>query len=358
MPMAGLAPTVTAIDAAIANAANRTNHEETVMNGNASSSKLLRRLAAAFLLVSITGIAGAQGDYPSRAIRIIVPLPPGGIADALPRILADKLSARWGQPVIIENRPGAANNIGAEAAARSEPDGYTLLASPPGSLVISQHFYPKLGFDPASFVPVSVIGSVPIVLVANPKAPFSTLAELITFAKANPNKITFGSPGVGSSFQLMSEMLQSTAGIQLTHVPYQGMAPVMRDLLAGHIDMTIDNLGNALPQIKEGKLKALGVMSKARLPELPDVPALAETYPEFNFTEWFAVVAPPKTSPDVAEKLSQAIAEALRQADVTQRFGTFSITPLGTSQTETAAFLKQESERWRKVIATTGVKAP
>jgi tripartite-type tricarboxylate transporter receptor subunit TctC len=306
----------------------------------------------------MTGVAAAQGDYPSRTIKIIVPLPPGGVADALPRILADKLSARWGQSVIIENRPGAANNIGAEAAARSEPDGYTLLAAPAGSLVISQHFYPKLGFDPTSFVPVSVIGSLPIVLVANPKAPFSTLAEFIAFAKANPNKVTYGSPGVGSSFQLMSEMLQSTAGIHLTHVPYQGMAPVMRDLLAGHIDLTVDNLGNALPQLKVRKLKALGVVSKARLPELPDVPALAETFPEFNFTEWFAVVAPPRTPPEIAEKLSQAIAATLWQAEVAQKFGTFSVTPLGTSPAETAAFLKQESERWHKIIAATGVKAP
>jgi len=204
-------------------------------------------------------------------------------------------------------------------------------------------------------VPVSVIGHLPIVLIANPNAPFSSLQELIAFARANPNKVTYGSSGVGSAFQMMAEMLQATSGIRLTHIPYPGMAPAMRDLLAGHIDLTIDNLGNALPQIKSGKLKALSVAARTRLPELPDVPAVAEAFPDFIFSEWFAIVAPPKTPPHIVDGLSHDVAEALRLPDVMQRFREFSVTPTGSSPADSAAFLEQQREQWKKVLAVTGI---
>jgi tripartite-type tricarboxylate transporter receptor subunit TctC len=182
------------------------------------------------------------------------------------------------------------------------------------------------------------------------------LQELIVFAKANPDKTNYGSPGTGSSLHLIGEALQTAASIRLVHVPYKGMAPAMADLLAGHIGMTVDVLGNALPHIKAGRLKALGVASETRIPELPDVPTIAETFPGFIFTEWFALVAPPKTRPEIAAKLSQAIAETLRLPEVAQRFRDFSVTPLGTSPLETAAFLKKETERWRQFIASAGIK--
>ena len=218
-------------------------------------------LLAAACLTGGAGPAVAQGDYPNRPIKMVVPIPPGVTADLMPRIIADKLAARWGQPVIIENRPGAGLNLAAEVVAKSPPDGYTLLATPQGPLVTSQTLFPKLRFDPAAFVPVSVYAQQPFLLVANPKVPASTLQEFIAYAKANPGKIN-SAGGTGTALHLTAEMLAAAAGIHIVHVPYLGAAPAMTDLLAGHVDIMIDNLGNSLPLIREGKLKALGVASR------------------------------------------------------------------------------------------------
>lgn len=318
----------------------------------------LTRIAhiTAVLLTAAPDMSFAQAVYPSRTVKIVVPLPAGPVADVLPRMLAEKLSARWSQPVIVENRPGASLNIGAEAVARAEPDGYTLLATPPNPLVINQSFLPKLAFDPEAFVPVSIFAALPYVLVVNPKFPVSTLPELIAFAKANPGKINFASAGIGSGPHLTGEMLRLAASIQTVHVPYAGLGPAMTDLLAGHVDMLVDNLGNALPLIRAGKVKALGVASETRIAELPDVPAIAELFPGVHATAWFAIVAPPNTPAEIAEKISRDVADALRLPDVAQRFRDLSIKPVGTSPAETAAFLKQETERWRKVIVTGGIK--
>ena len=316
-------------------------------------------LVAAVLFAAAPAFAQktVPSDYPSRPIKIVVPLPPGPTADLMPRIIADKLTARWGHAVIIENRPGAASNLGAELVAKAPPDGYTLFATPSGPLVISQSFYPKLGFDPSAFVPVSIYAVQPYVLVVNPKVPAASLQELIAFAKANPDKINYASGGTGSSLHLTIEMLKAAAGIRLVHIPYQGVAPAHHDLLAGRVDMMVDNLGNSLPHIKIGKLRVLGVASESRIPELPDVPAVAEMFPGFYSMGVYAVVAPPKTPPEIAAKLSQAIAETLRLPDVAKRFRDLSIELTGTSPAETAAFLKAETERWRQVIVSAGIKS-
>jgi tripartite-type tricarboxylate transporter receptor subunit TctC len=319
---------------------------------------MVRRVVFAIAALILTPPAAlAQGDYPNRPIRIVVPLPPGANGDLMPRILAEKLSAKWGQPVIIENRPGAAQNLGAEVVARAEPDGYTLLATPQGPLVISQSFYPKLGFEPAAFVPVTVMAKLPYILVVNPKVPVNTLAEFIAYAKANPGKLNYASPGLGSGPHLTGEMLKLATGIQMTHVPYSGLAPAITDLLAGHVDTMFDNLGNSLPLVKEGRLKGLAVSSDTRIPELPDVPAIAETYPEVQSTSWFAIVAPPKTPPALAQKLSQAFVEILRMPDVDRRYREMTLTPVGGAPEEVAAFFKTETERWRNVIVKGGLKA-
>jgi tripartite-type tricarboxylate transporter receptor subunit TctC len=318
--------------------------------------KRLLAVSLATLMGSAAGPAIAQDNYPSRLVKIVVPAPPGTVLDSLPRFVADKLAALWKQPVIIENRPGAAQNIGAEAVAKAAPDGYTLLATPEGPLVISQFVFSNLGFDPSAFVPVSIFVSQPIVVVANRHVPYSSLQEMLSYAKANPGKASYGSPGTGSSLHLVAEMLQWSAGVRLLHVPYKGMAPAMADLLAGHIAMTVDVLGNVLPHIRSGKLKALAVASEKRTPELPDVPAIAETFPGFNFRSWFAVTAPPNTPPEIAAAISKAISETLRLPDVAQRFRELSVTPLGTSPAETAAFLQRERERWRHVATVTNVR--
>jgi len=310
----------------------------------------------AALLLTVSAEALAQTVYPNRLIKIVVPIPAGGAADTIPRIVAAKLAARWSQPVIIENRPGAGQTLGAEAVAKAVPDGYTLLAAPPAALVTSQHLYPKLGFDPSAFVPVTVIAEVAHVLVVHPKIQVSGVRELIAFAKANPDKLNYASSGNGGIPHLTLEKLKSLAGIRIVHVPYKGLALATTDLLAGHVDMIFDNLGNSLPYIKNGKLRALAVSSERRIPELPGVPAMSELFPGFVSTSWFAVVAPPKTPPEIADKLSQAIAETLRLPDVAKRLHDLSHTPVGGSPAETAAFLKREIERWHQVIVSAGIK--
>jgi tripartite-type tricarboxylate transporter receptor subunit TctC len=312
---------------------------------------------AAFSLNISNTAASAQTNYPSRTIRVIVPLPPGPVADLLPRIIGDKLSSKWGQAVVIENRPGAGSNIGADSVARAEGDGYTLLATPPAPLVIAQHFYPSLPFDPTKFVPVSVMVKLPAVLVVNPKVPASSFPELVAYAKANPDKLSYGSPGLGQTPQLAMVKLMAAAGIQFQHVPYQGMAPASRDLLAGHIDIMIDNLGNVMDYIKGGQLKLIATTSDARLPQFPDVPTVAETLPGVTHTDWLAVVAPQKTPPAIAMKLSQSIAEILKMPDVAQRLEILQLTAVGSTPAEAAKMIAQESERWRQVIAAAGLKA-
>jgi tripartite-type tricarboxylate transporter receptor subunit TctC len=331
--------------------------QETAMDGQTGGLRVFQFLASALLLATSSITSVAEGDYPNHTIKIVVPLPPGPFADALPRIIADKLSARWGQPVIIENRSGFGSNLGAELVANAAPDGYTLLATPQGPLVLSQHLYPKLGFDPTAFVPVTVMATLPYTLVVTPKLQASTLQELVALAKADPDRITFASPGIGSAPHLTAEMLISAAGIRMVHVPYKGLAPAMTDLLAGHVDVMFDNLANTLPQITSGKLKALAVSNEKRIQELPAVPAIAETYSGFYSAGWYAVVAPPKTPPAIAAKLSSAIAETLKLPDVAKKLSDYSAKPVGNSPEEAAAFFKQESERWRRVIVSAGIRA-
>jgi tripartite-type tricarboxylate transporter receptor subunit TctC len=306
------------------------------------------------LAAPATGVA--QSDYPNRPIKIIAPVAAGTVADAVPRIIADKLSARWQQAVVVENRPGGANNIGAEAAARAEPDGHTLLAAPPPALVINQSLYPRLAFDPAAFVPVTVLADQANVLVAHPKVPASNLRELLSYAKANPGKLTYGSSGVGTGLHLSMELLNMMAGTRTVHVQYRGLAPALTDLVAGHIDTMFDNIGTSAPLIAAGRLKGLGFGGERRSPKLPDLPAIAEMFPGFTSVTWFALVAPPKTPAGIASQLSLAINEVLKLPDVVQKFNALHATPVGGSPAETAAFFAQERHRWRSVIVSAGIK--
>ncbi len=317
-------------------------------------------IRAAMVLTALAADMGsaalAEAEYPTRTIRIVVPLPPGPVADVVPRIVAEKLAAKWGQPVIVENRPGAALNIGAETVAKAEPDGYTLLATPPAPLVVSQHLFSKLGFDPDAFVPVSVMARVPAVLVVNSNVPATNLPELIAYARANPGKLSYGSPGTGNTPQLAMEKLMVAAGIKLLHVPYQGLAPAMRDVLAGHVDMMIDNLGNVMQHIKDGRVKLIAATGKRRLAEFPDVATVSETLPGITHADWFAVVAPPKTRPEIAAKLSKGISEVLSLPDVAKRMSELYVEPVGSTPDETAGLIKRESARWQQVITMVGIK--
>src|SRR6266704_1316635 len=312
-------------------------------------------LAAAFGL-ALCASAHAQ-DYPARPIRIVVPYPAGGSADLLPRIFAEKLGAKWGQAVLVENRPGAGGNIGAEFVYKADPDGYTLFATAPGPLVVNQNLFRKLAFDPSQFVPVSVMAAIPNVLLVNPGVPARTVDELIAYATANPGKFNYASQGNGTTSHLTAELFKSMAGnLQITHVPYKGTAPALADLLGGQVDMMCDNLGVSLPHVKSGKLKALAVASRKRFAALPDVPALAETLPGFESQAWFGIVGPPKTPAAIADKVSSAVMEVLKLPDVQKRLADLSAEPMGLGPGETAAFMKQETERWGAVIRAAGVK--
>ena len=320
--------------------------------------RALRHVAPALMLFAMTvlaSLASAQ-TYPSRPIRIVVPLPPGSNGDLMPRILGQHLAQKLGQPVVIENRSGAAQNLGAEYVSRAEPDGYTLLATPQGPLVISPSFVPNLPFDPAQFVPITIMAKLPYILVVHPKLPVATFAEFIAYAKAHPGKLNAGTPGLGSSSHLTGEMLKLATNIQMTHVPYAGLAPALTDLLAGHTDVMIANLDSVLAQVQEGKLKGLAVTSETRAPELPQLPAIAETYPEVKATSWFAIVAPPKTPPAIAAKLSQAFADILRDPEIQRRWREMTLTPVGGTPEEIVAFFREETARWRKVIVAGGLK--
>ena len=288
--------------------------------------------------------------WPQKPIRIIVPNPPGGSADLMPRLIAEQLGVRLGQPTVIENRVGAAGNIGAEFVYNAEPDGYTLLAAPPPSLTINISLYPRLGYDSTKFMPVSVLATVPNVLMVHRSLPVTGVPELIAYAKANPGKLTFASQGSGSTAHLTGELFKLKAGVSLTHVPYKGDAPALTDLLAGRVDMMFGNPGAAAQNIRSGRLKVLAVTSKNRLPSFPGVPAMDEIVPGVVATTWFGVVAPPKTPREITQKLSENIAQILRQPEMVRRLAEFNAEPVGNTPDEMAAHMKEDMARWRAVI--------
>jgi len=313
---------------------------------------------AALALAAFAAIPwGAAADrYPQQSVKIIVPYPAGGSADALPRIVGDWLSRKWGQPVVIENRSGAGGNVGAEVVAAAPPDGYTLLGTAPAPLAINQNLYPKLAFDPAAFVPITVMARIPNALLVGRKATATSVAELIAYARANPGKLSYGSQGIGTTSHLTAELFKSMAAIEAVHVPYRGSAPALNGLLAGDIDFSFDNLGSAHGLISSGSIKVLALASAKRLPAFAQVPTVAETLPGFVSDTWFAIAAPPKTPPALAEAISHDIAAALQHPEVIARYATLSAEPGGDDPAATAAFIREETERWAKVIKAAGIK--
>jgi tripartite-type tricarboxylate transporter receptor subunit TctC len=325
----------------------------------AASTPWLRYLclaSAAFSLLAGSAASQAQ-DYPNRPVKIIVPFPAGGTADAVPRLVAEWLSRKWGQPVVIENPTGAAGNIGADMAYRADPDGYTLLSAPPPPLVINQNLYPNLSFDAAKFEPIIVIAQVPNSIIVNPgKISATSVPEFISYLKANPGKVTSATQGNGTTSHLTSEMLQLMAQVQVQHVPYRGTAPALQDLLSGNIDFMCDNLGVSLPLVEAGKLRLLGVATAKRMASLPNVPTIAETLPGFESVAWYAVVAPPNTPRAITEKINADINEALRQPELQDRLKKLSAEVVGGSVDETAKYLRDEVDRWNAVIKAAKIK--
>jgi tripartite-type tricarboxylate transporter receptor subunit TctC len=317
-----------------------------------------RSLIAIATLVAVmaAGPSAVAQDYPTRAVRIIVPFPAGGSADAVPRIVGDWLSRKWGQPVVIENRPGAGGNIGAELAYKAEPDGYTLLSAPPPPLVINQNLYSRLNFDPIQFEKIAVLVRIPNSLVVTPRFSPKSVAEVIAYAKANPGKINSATQGNGTTSHLTSEMFQMMAGVQVQNVPYTGTAPALNDLVAGSVEIMFDNLGVSLPLVNGDKLRLLAVASPKRVASLPNVPTIAETLPGFESEAFYAMVAPPKTPAAIVNKLNADINEALRQSELAPRFTALSAVTVGGTPKETADYMRAETERWNKVIKAANVK--
>lgn len=320
------------------------------------ASGLFAAILATPLLIAAD--AAAQ-SYPSQTVKIIVPNPAGGTADALPRIIGDALSKVWGQAVVVENRAGAAGNVGAESFSRATPDGYTLLASPPTTLAINQSLYKKLNYDPARFKPITILGSSPNVLIVHPSLGVSTVKELIEKAKAEPGAISYGSQGMGATSHLTTALLETMAGVKFNHVAYRGTAPAMNDLLGGHILFMFDNLASSLPQHQSGKLKILAVCTPEPSPHLPDVPTMAEAgLPGFLSVAWFGLVAPPDTPEEIVDKINRDVVAVLKTDEVRQKFQAQGAEPIGNTRNEMAAFLERERALWGSVIEKAKLKAP
>jgi tripartite-type tricarboxylate transporter receptor subunit TctC len=308
-------------------------------------------------LVAFIAAPARAEDYPDRPVKIVVPFAAGGTADAVPRFVGDWLSRKWGQPVVIENRTGAAGNIGAEFVYHAAPDGYTLLSSPPPPLVINQNLYPKLGFDPAKFEPVIVMAHVPNALIVNPKnLKASNVPELVEYLKKNPEQVTAATQGNGTTSHLTAELFQVMANVKLRSIPYRGSAPALQGLLAGDVDLMFDNLGVSLPLVEAGNLKLLAVASAQRLPSLPDVPTIAETLPGFEAIAWYAVVAPPKTPKNITDKINADVNQALRQPELQDRLKKLSAEVFGGSAAKAARYMQDEVERWGNVIKAADIK--
>jgi tripartite-type tricarboxylate transporter receptor subunit TctC len=318
----------------------------------------MRRTGAVVAGLLLPFAASAQGAWPTKPVRIIVPYAAGGVADLLPRIVGEKLAQKWGQPVVIENKAGASGNIGMAEGARAEPDGYTLVLAPTGNLTVNPTLFPKLPFDTQhDFTAVTLLAESPNVLVVHPSVPARTFRELIAYAKANPGKLDYASPGAGSGAHLAGELLDLEAGIKAVHVPYKGIAPAVNDLLGGNVHMMFAGISTVLQHVKSGKLVALAIASPKRSAQLPDVPTVAESgLPGFDVTSWYGIVTRSGTPDAVVQKIQRDMADALQSEDVRAKLGGLGLEPVGDTPQQFDALIRAESRKWGDIVQRAGIK--
>lgn len=315
-------------------------------------------LACALLLGSSACAVSALAAYPDRPIRLIVGFPPGGPADGIARLLAQKLGEALGQQIIVDNRPGAGGTLGAEAASKAASDGYTLFLGTTGTLASAPSLYLRLGYDPLkSFSPISRVITAPFILVENPMVPARSLREVIDLARAKPGQLTYGSGGYGSPHHIAVKMLEAAARIELTHVPYKGTAAALVDLLPGRIDLFLDIPGTLLPHVQSGKLRALAVAGPKRLAQLPDVPTTAEAgLPGYEVSAWFGLVAPSGTPKEIVQRLNVEVRKVLTTADVRASLAAQAFEPAEDSPEEFSDLIRSDGEKWARAVKASGAR--
>jgi tripartite-type tricarboxylate transporter receptor subunit TctC len=310
--------------------------------------------AIAGIAVAVFAAGAHAQSYPDRPVRFIAGYPAGSASDNLARILAQKMTEAWGQQVIVDNRPGAAGNIAAETTAKATADGYTILLVATNHAIVSS-LYKKLPFDPvADFAPVSHVSFAPAILVVSPTIPAKNVPELINLAKAKPGQLNYGSSGNGATPHLAMELLKTSAGIDIRHVPYKGIPPALTDLLGGQIQLMFSTMAPAVPLVRSGRLRALAVSSAKRSPAAPDVPAMSEFIPGFEATSWQGILAPAATPRPIVTKIHDTVVKALKAPDINQKLVDSGYIPVGSTPAEFAAFMKTESVKWAKVVKASG----
>ena len=318
--------------------------------------KILRMVSV--LMVACLPVLGMAQTWPSKPVKIVVPFAAGGATDIIARQLAQKLTDVWGQSVVVENRAGAGGNIGADAVAKSPPDGYTLLMTSGSIVTANQYIYKNMGFDPAKdLAPVTNVAAGPQVIVVSTALPVKDLAEFIAYAKANPSKVNFGSAGVGTQTHLAGENLAHAAGINITHVPYKGEAAALTDLMGGQIQMVPANFTAALPHVQQGRIRALVVTSLARHPQLPDVPAASEFIPGFVNDGWWGLMAPAGTPREVIDRVQRDSAKILLSDEFKAKLAQQGMAPVANTPAELSVAIREESLRWARVIKERGLAA-
>jgi tripartite-type tricarboxylate transporter receptor subunit TctC len=312
----------------------------------------MKRLLFSFAAAFACGTALAQGAFPTHAVTMIVPFPPGGGTDTGARIVAQKLGAKWGQTVIVENKGGAAGSIGADMVAKAKPDGYTILMGNIGTQAINPSLYKKLPYDPATaFAPISLVAELPLAMMVNPAVPATSAKEFVALAKSQPGKLSYSSSGAGGAPHLAAEMFKEATGTFILHVPYRGGGPAISDLLAGHVQVSFMTVLEASGHVKAGKLRALAVTSSKRVGALPDVPTLAETVvPGFNSISWIGLLAPAATPKDVVEKISADVREVLAADDVKAKLLELGAIPSGTAPAQFQQLIGADTRRYAQVI--------